>query len=642
MRGNLRSRVAFKCHPGGRGVRRDGNRLPADGVKGKTWGPSTCHQRERGQITMLRPAPNRSAIWSKSAPNLDKTRNTVLSRPPHDIGNTSPIDSNKSSGLQMLINKMSALTTLSEFKRFGSTLRNNSFPTNNASLIPKPGLGQNERLSRSIGNITESNYDTVFSTESFVIARGVSNSVHFGEEYADFSNAPRSLFTFIFVLDKTNALLEHHYGCRMSIESGSVSEENLPNVTYFIPPEDWGPEYPIPGTVRHNVPIPTLYSADGQRLKPKLSIVELVLYNIAAMLAGVASGYDVRLSNVSPLHPRLQPNRPEVVDLPAWRPVENQDYEYSTTSGYSHNTYHGPTRHCRPMLTGSQLINLQHEEQRPLRFTDSPQHHPPNPSPRRKSSSTSNDGSELYPPYDRTATIYVPGDYQTEPPHCPGCSGRPDPYHYGHHPDHSYAGYSSEYSGTTMYGYGTDYAYDNPSSMSSHSGSRTPQRLPQGHRRTPSNVSNSSTTTSGSNVNPSFKLEDEGSYTSNYLRRQYDFEYGSYSRQNSQESNFERPTTLETSGYTKLRSSLKRNNYQASQGHSGGNTPTNPTPPDSLTSDDSSYVSAKDSNSSVSRVRFSPTTLIDLPVPGQNQDPTVPLQARRTRQKALVEKEFWS
>lgn len=44
-------------------------------------------------------------------------------------------------------------------------------------------------------------------------------------------------------------------------------------------------------------------------MKPKLSIVELVLYNIAAMLAGVASGYDVRLSNVSPLHPNLQPHR---------------------------------------------------------------------------------------------------------------------------------------------------------------------------------------------------------------------------------------------------------------------------------------------------------------------------------------------
>lgn len=40
--------------------------VPADGVKGKTWGPSTCHQRERGQI-MSRPKR-----WSKSAPNLEK------------------------------------------------------------------------------------------------------------------------------------------------------------------------------------------------------------------------------------------------------------------------------------------------------------------------------------------------------------------------------------------------------------------------------------------------------------------------------------------------------------------------------------------------------------------------------------------
>lgn len=155
--------------------------VPADGVKGKTWGPSTCHQRERGQITMLRPNPNRGAMWSKSAPNLDKAR-TVQSRPAHEIGNTSPTDSNKS-GLQLLINKVSALTPLSEWKRFGSTPRNNSFPTNNASLIPKSGLGKNNRLSRSIGNISQSHYDTVFSTDSFVIARGVSNSVDFGSDF---------------------------------------------------------------------------------------------------------------------------------------------------------------------------------------------------------------------------------------------------------------------------------------------------------------------------------------------------------------------------------------------------------------------------------------------------------------------------
>lgn len=63
-------------------------------------------------------------------------------------------------------------------------------------------------------------------------------------------------------------------------------------------------------------------------------------------------------------------------------------------------------------------------------------------------------------------------------------------------------------------------------------------------------------------------------------------------------------------------------------------TPTNPTPPDSLTSEDSSYVSAKESSSnSVSRVRFSPITatmtesnILDLPPHG---DSTVPLQASR-------------
>lgn len=35
-------------------------------------------------------------------------------------------------------------------------------------------------------------------------------------------------------------------------------------LTDFVPPEDWGPEFPIAGTVRPNVPIPTLYSADGK------------------------------------------------------------------------------------------------------------------------------------------------------------------------------------------------------------------------------------------------------------------------------------------------------------------------------------------------------------------------------------------
>ncbi|KAK5643062.1 hypothetical protein RI129_006907 [Pyrocoelia pectoralis] len=173
--------------------------LPADGVKGKTWGPSTCHQRERGQIPLLRPAQRPGGIWSKSAPNLDKPR-TLLSKPTHDIGNTTPTTTdNKTIGdkgdnihistLQFVKSKVTAFA-LSEFKPFRSSSRNNSYPANNASLTPSSVLVGQNRLSRSIGNISESHYDTVFSTKTFVIAKGVSNnnSVSFAKNYASLSD----------------------------------------------------------------------------------------------------------------------------------------------------------------------------------------------------------------------------------------------------------------------------------------------------------------------------------------------------------------------------------------------------------------------------------------------------------------------
>lgn len=139
---------------------------------------------------MLRPSPNRTALWSKSAPNLDKTRTGAaagpvanLTRPQqHDLGNASPTDSNRtiSGGLQSII------STISDWRRAGAG-RNNSFPINSASLITKTSglgvLGRDHRLSKSIGNISGSHYDTVFSSDNFVIARGVSGSVDFGEQY---------------------------------------------------------------------------------------------------------------------------------------------------------------------------------------------------------------------------------------------------------------------------------------------------------------------------------------------------------------------------------------------------------------------------------------------------------------------------
>ncbi|XP_035732715.1 mitogen-activated protein kinase kinase kinase 11-like [Vespa mandarinia] len=540
--------------------------LPADGVKGKTWGPSTLHQRERGAIITQPPNPASPGgkRWSRSAPDLEKTplRTALL-----------------------------------------------------ASAHRSPLLQE-----------------------------------------IDYTALPSDLST------------------------------------------DWvTPDYPLtpgltgPYIMPMPVPMPTLYN--GEMKKPKLSIIELVLYNIAAMLAGVATGYDVRMSNISPIHPRLHPRLNECEDdLPRWwfHPETGSnrnsgylgpDYEFSSSSGYPHNTYHGPARHYRPFLSnmGGIAPGLPPSviPDKPLRFTDSPQHYvsssgsnAPTPSPRRKSSSTSNE--DTYPSdtgrverIERGPTIYL-GNVASFPDYGPPVyavvsSVRRNP------PDTSYFVHP-DYHDRMLDCPEFPHAYDNPSSINSTA--RPASRLPSyTHHRTPSNVSNASTS-SQSNINPTFRLEDEENYSlypaGSYYPRSSNIisnialynsgilnhEYGStfLSRQNSHESNSnsgERPSNLEV--VTRLRSSLKRSNYSynspnkgTSKNNSGSCTPTNPTPPDSLTSEDSSYVSAKDSQISISRVRFSPVTfdrdgisrdhretLLDIPVHGQTQDATVPLQANR-------------
>lgn len=237
-------------------------------------------------------------------------------------------------------------------------------------------------------------------------------------------------------------------------------------------------------------------------------------------------------------------------------------------------------------------------------------------------------------------------------------------------------------------GDGGYHAYDNPStSVSSSSTStnpRTPSRLNFQHRRTPSSVSNAST--SSSNVNPSFRLEDEGdsSYsTPTHRNGHYELLGGPappprVSRQNSHElDRMDRPGTLDLprhhrsslrkSNYTYGRSSPKPRSDRSGSGGSGGGTPTNPTPPDSMTSEDSSYVSAPDMYSGGSggnstgggRVRFSPAshilgsevsrhTLLDMPVEGQSQDTTEPLTAlqqafrHREQQGLLSQPNSWT
>lgn len=220
------------------------------------------------------------------------------------------------------------------------------------------------------------------------------------------------------------------------------------------------------------------------------------------------------------------------------------------------------------------------------------------------------------------------------------------------------------------------HAYDNPSSLSSISSPArpSPRMSMYGHHRTSSNVSNASNASSSSqsNVNPSFRLEDESDYSlyspshhyyrqSNYTglpNQEYPFQYGV--RQtlghdgNNPNQTSDRPNNLDV--VTRLRSSLKRSNYSynspsknTSKSNSGPGTPTNPTPPDSLTSEDSSYVSAKDSQISINRVRFSPVTFDreqqhrDI-LDGQDTVPTGRRASGRARKASIsdMERDFLS
>lgn len=180
------------------------------------------------------------------------------------------------------------------------------------------------------------------------------------------------------------------------------------------------------------------------------------------------------------------------------------------------------------------------------------------------------------------------------------------------------------------------------------------------HRRTLSNISSTS-----SNVNSGFRLENDdvpdpyrfnnlnlnntNNATPNRMRVYENIPFAAQLQDQANTKNYptssaitssiqDRPMTLsfEPGHQTKFRSSLKK--HTVSRTASAGGTPTNPTPPDSLTSDDSSYLSARDGSSisSQSRVRFSPETLLDVPSQGQSQDPTIPLQAAKRMSRRMT------
>ena len=301
------------------------------------------------------------------------------------------------------------------------------------------------------------------------------------------------------------------------------------------------------------VPFPTLYS--GQECGRPRGAIEMLLYNIASMLASFGAGYDVRLSNVTPVHPNLLPDRPEEEDRRLW-------YDPSPSPRHLHNTYHGHTPHHRTPLP---LSNM---DIKPLRFTDSPQH---GPLARRRSPTTETDISLQPPPpvatgpgLDRPLNVPAP-DYGEAPGSGSYMMQRTAKFYQDQREcQRVYPGRRD--SGQT--------GYSNPG-YESHQ-PRTPGRVTFGHRRTPSGSS-------------SYQYEDRsGPSSSEYSERGPPLVPRRLSRQGSYtNTELERPQTLELTGRTPLRSSLKKYNYSYSGPPlrsdtsgwagwgSGGGTPTN-------------------------------------------------------------------
>uniref|UniRef100_A0A0K2VGL3 Uncharacterized protein n=1 Tax=Lepeophtheirus salmonis TaxID=72036 RepID=A0A0K2VGL3_LEPSM len=136
----------------------------------------------------------------------------------------------------------------------------------------------------------------------------------------------------------------------------------------------------------------------GRRLR--MSVIEYLLYNMASMLASVAAGYDVRLSNLSAINPKLYPNNldNEEKELKFW--YSDSRVSRNSSSLYPHNTFHGLPVNNRVPLNSA--VNF-----KSLRLTESTSHpSPSSPSVRRSSNaSSSEDGKDVqYPPPPPVAT----------------------------------------------------------------------------------------------------------------------------------------------------------------------------------------------------------------------------------------------
>ncbi|KAM7349435.1 mitogen-activated protein kinase kinase kinase slipper isoform 2-T8 [Cochliomyia hominivorax] len=394
--------------------------LSPDGFKGKTWGPSTVHQRERCHLNTAIHSTEwhaanvtNSTSFSKSAPNLDK--------------------------------KAAAIRQQQQQQQ----QQQNSCNTSPSS----PTINNGYNLNHSLHHLNNSHSNLNASTSITTISPT-------GQP-----GQPGSCTT-------------------LSLSSpGFNTKDDWCSPIHTLP--GGGPNLPIMSPNPYllsrftsNIPMPTLYAGDAVR-KPKLSVIEVLLYNMAALLAGVAAGYDVRMSNVSPFHPTL------LSDVPALKAP--MDMELPKVGGedrrFAANTYHGTGNRNRTALN-SLTYEPSDAPDSPRRKTDSPLAN--NNKQTKQSSQTVADSATAavaafskFPHHQQQTHIPQP-QYQksvTQPP-------TPQHYHHNNPPLQSQIRkMPSTISTTTTSGLGSNFTNNTSGILSSSLGSHTQPPTPSPRRK---------------------------------------------------------------------------------------------------------------------------------------------------------------
>ncbi|XP_053952164.1 uncharacterized protein LOC128859306 [Anastrepha ludens] len=278
--------------------------LPPDGYKGKTWGPSTVHQRERPHLPALLatewPSPaSTNSLFSKSAPNLDKK--AVRPNQLHYVHHNHQHQHN----------------------HHHHSLHHHHSPHHHRLQHLPSHHSHAHHIDYKFGSMPCSPTSPTYASDACI---GYNESGYNSKDWCSPMHALPA-----------------------AVGAGStIVDAPLPIMS---------PNPYLLSRFTSNIPMPTLYAGDAVR-KPKLSVIEVLLYNMAALLAGVAAGYDVRISNVSPVHPSL------LSDVPALKAPMEMEFPnvLDDRSRFAASTYHGTGKHNRATLNAATFARL--EEQR--------------------------------------------------------------------------------------------------------------------------------------------------------------------------------------------------------------------------------------------------------------------------------------